>query len=367
MLNSTVRRRGRHAAPPVPRPAPKPREFAPVRTFRPDPTTPRLPGMELLGFYDEPYQVRAEFSRPSISSQPRIAPIVKALVPQLHTSRVTNLWETTELDEGTLDWWKPHVIARRKLGGSRVRMLSVIASLLAAIMVLGLTWYLVQRPSQIAEESLGSLRIEASTLVETMPALRTLALTVGEENAPDLAAASDITLTAESAARSVFTSAGDIGASEAVRDAAVGGASGVLDATSRINRLVAFRLTAEDALIAPDLPPAPGIEDLSQVTEDIAAWRSQVEASLDGLPPTALESTREQIDSWVAAFDTWQVGYLDAVREGDTNLARSLRSSQEEQIASLRRRLREDLSTAGQEIAREIDDASELLAALLGE
>lgn len=323
--------------------------------------------MELLGFYDEPYQVRAEFSRPTISSRPRIAPIVKVPAPQRHTSQVTNLWETTELDEGTLDWWKPHVIARRKLGGSRVRMLAVVAGLLAAIAVLGLTWFLVQRPSQIAEESLGSLRVEANTLMETMPALRTLALTVGEDDAPDLAAASDITLTAESAARSVFTGAGDIDASEAVREAAVGGASRVLDATSRINRLVAFRLTAEDALIAPDLPPTPTVDDLSQVTEDVAAWRSGVVAGLDSLPATALESTREQIDTWVAAFDTWQVDYLDAVREGDTNLTRSLRSSQEEQIAALRSRLREDLSTAGQEIARELDDASEMLAALIGE
>ncbi len=322
--------------------------------------------MELLGFYDEPYQVKVDLPRSGPRRRP-VLPVPATTPPPRHTSRVANLWETTELGEEALDWWKPHIIARRKLGRSRVRMLHVITGLLAAILTVGMAWYVVERPSQKAEESADALRADAAALVESLPPLGSLATSLGDANPPDLATSTRRALDAEAAARQVFSGAAGIGDSDPRREGAVGGASMVLDASSRINRLVAFRLTAEDALLAPVLPTRPSIDDLPVIAEEVAAWRADIEASLSGLPANALESTRDRLETWVGEFDAWQAIYLDAIREGDYRVAEAALTSQQEQITSLRRQLRQDLTAAGDEIGREIEEAARVLAPLIGE
>ena len=114
MINSTTRRRGRHAAVPRSVPVSVPPRPAPRRRSADD--TVRLPGMEVLGFYDEPYVVRVApqrrpIGRPVVTAEAPRAPSADA------TSRVAGLWETTQIEENALEWWRPQVISRRRLGG----------------------------------------------------------------------------------------------------------------------------------------------------------------------------------------------------------------------------------------------------------
>lgn len=371
LTNSTTRRRGRHAAPPTQAPVALPSTVSivpvPVPVIQREPDLVRLPGMELLGFYDEPYQIQV-FRPPT----PRPA---RELVharhgferPPEHTSQVAALWQTTELDDSALDWWKPQVIARRKLGGRRLRF-SAVLLWGAIVLVVGLLgWLALQRPGQVAEEALVTLRADVRSLDASIPPLRELALSLAADEAPDLAEAAEIALTAEGNARKAFTGAGELGAGrEAEREAAVAGASDILDASSRINRLVAYRLTAESAMVEPGLPGTADA-DLTAATGSVAGWRSGVESTLGELPAAVLPDHRAALTDWMAGLEGWQQRYLDAVREENGEAVRSDLERLRGEIRALRADLLSDLAEAGEEIAAQIDQASAALAPLLSD
>lgn len=369
LTNSTTRRRGRHAAAPVQAPAipPSTASIAPVPVIQRSQDLVRLPGMELLGFYDEPYQIQV-FRPPT----PRLA---RELVharhgferPPEHTSQVAALWQTTELDDSALEWWKPQVIARRKLGGRRLRFSAVLlwGAIVFAVGLIG--WLAIQRPGQVAEEALVTLRADVRSLDASIPPLRELALSLAADEAPDLAAAAEIALTAEGEAREAFTGAGELGAGrEAEREAAVAGASDILDASARINRLVAYRLTAESALVEPGLPGSADA-DLASATESVAEWRSDVESTLGELPAAVLPDHRSALTEWMAGLEGWQQRYLDGVREENGEAVRSALEGLRGEIRTLRAELLSDLAGAGEEIAAQIDQAAAALAPLLSD
>lgn len=316
----------------------------------------RLPGMEILGFYDEPYQIHVDGPRPPR----RVARLVAAQhsVPPTHTSEVSRLWDSTQLEESTLDWWKPQVVARRKLGGRQVRLSGLATWLvIAAIGILGI-WLIVQRPSQVAEQAATAVQIDAESLTQELPALHALATSLGDDEAPDLTEATATVLAAESAARALFDDAGDLGEEAGpMRDSSIAVASTVLESTSRINRLVAYRLAAERALVEPTVPADPSSVELSAATELVAEWRANIEATLASLPETVLADDRRRLDEWGRSLGTWQAEYLDSVREGDANGMAAALEDQRARITQLRAQLLGDLVIAGDEIAAGIDTA----------
>lgn len=316
--------------------------------------------MELLGFYDEPYQIRVDLPRP-----PRRAARVVAeqhATSPTHTSEVSRLWESTQLEESALDWWKPQVVARRKLGGRQLRLTSVATWLLiAAIGILGIA-LIIQRPARVAEQAAGAVEVDAAALTETLPELRTLAVSLGESEAPDLTEATATNLAAESAARSLFNDAGELGAGDgSLRDNSISAASTVLESTGRINQLVAYRLAAESALVEPSLPADPAVAELSVVTGQVAEWRANVEATLASLPQTVLADDRARLDGWIRGLGSWQADYLDAVREDDAAGMAAALEAQRTRLIELRAQLLRDLGTAGQELAETIDAARRTL------
>lgn len=323
--------------------------------------------MELLGFYDQPYQVAV--SRPPLPARAR--QIVRAThdnPPALHhTSQVATLWETTELEEGALDWWKPQVIARRKLGGRQLRTSSTLGAVVIGLVLSILAWTLLQRPGQMAAESRAAIHGSAAALEATLDPLRELALTLGGGVAPDLAASSATTLEAEAEARALFTAAGDLPESdEELRAAVVGAASAVLDATARINRLVAYRVTAEGLLLAPDLPAEAGPDRLPELTGLVAEWRAGLASGVDDLPEAVLPQHRAELEGWVAGLESWQAEYLDAVREQEAETVAAAADAIRADLVVLHDSLLAQLERAGNEIAGEVEEAERALGGLVG-
>ncbi|HSJ34191.1 MAG TPA: hypothetical protein VLB85_03995 [Acidimicrobiia bacterium] len=323
--------------------------------------------MELLGFYDEPYQIQV--ARPPAPARAR--EIMRVTPPAPATpepkSRVATLWETTELDESALEWWKPQVIARRKLGGRRLRTSSTLIALVAVVGISLLAWSALQRPGQRAQESAAAVQGSAAGLAENLAPLSQVAMEIGAPDAPDLAGATAVGLAAESQARALFTEAGELPESgDVMRQAAVNAASAILDASSGLNRLVAYRLTAESVLVAPTLPSDPAASELPEVTAIVADWRAEVTAAVDELPAEVLPENRAGLEGWVAGLEGWQQEYLDAVREGDTGGVTAAEQRLRDDIADLIEGMRQALTDAGAAIAEQVDGAQADLAVLLG-
>lgn len=323
--------------------------------------------MELLGFYDEPYQIQV--ARPPAPARAR--EIMRVTHPAPATAepkgRVATLWETTELDESALEWWKPQVIARRKLGGRRLRTSSTLIALVAVVGISLLAWSALQRPGQQAQASAAAVQGSATGLAENLAPLSQVAMEIGAPDAPDLAGATAVGLAAESQARTLFTEAGALPESgDVMRQAAVNAASAILDASSGLNRLVAYRLTAESVLVAPALPSGPAASELPEVTAIVAEWRAEVTAAVDELPAEVLPENRAGLEGWVAGLQGWQQEYLDAVREGDTGGVVATEQRLRGDIADLIEGMRRALSDAGAAIAEQVDGAEADLAVLLG-
>lgn len=323
----------------------------------------RLPGMEVLGFYDEPYQVAV--SRPprplraaaTVTSTHRPPPAANS------TARVSALWETTEVSASALEWWKPHVVARRKLGGRRTRLSSMGTGGLIGVILFTLVVLAVQRPGRVAEESLGMMRADAAALLESLPPLEAVVISIGRSDVPDLSASTAATLAAESAARALFADAG--GLIDETRDDTVTAASGMLEVTSRTNRLIAYRLAAESAFIRPSLPTAPDETDLPSATEAVASWRAEVETSLGDLASDVLPEHRATIDEWLGTLGTWQTTYLDTLRQADAVTMAAAVEDLEGQIARLHEELLAELADAGGDLLSQLADSRRTVERLL--
>lgn len=323
--------------------------------------------MELLGFYDEPYQIQV--SRPPVPVRARQVLLTThpASVDAEPRGRVATLWETTELDDSALEWWKPQVIARRKLGGKRLRTSSIFIALVAVVGLSIVIWSALQRPGQQAEESAAAVRASATSLAESLPPLREMARQVGAPEAPDLSAATAVALAAEAEARALFTGAGALAETgDSMRESAVSAASSVLDASSGLNRLVAYRLTAESVLVAPSLPAEPTSAELPEVTAVVADWRAEVSTAVEELPADVLPENRAGLEGWVAGLEQWQQEYLDAVREGDAGSAAAAETGLKDDIGDLIAGMRSALADAGESIDAQIGAAEAELAVLLG-
>lgn len=320
--------------------------------------------MEILGFYDRPYQVAVDRPPP-----PRRVP---ALVTTRHhpspgrnsSQHVADLWETTELDDSALEWWKPQVIARRKLGGRRVRTSTLLIGLTVAATLGFLLFTAVQRPGRAAQESSEAISSDARSLLAALPAIEEVAGGIGNAEPPDLTSSTARVLDAEAAARELFGDAGR--ASGPGREAAVSAAGSVLEATGRMNRLLAYRLAVERALVAPTLASDPAQTDLPSATEAVASWRAEIEISISELAPEVLPDHRDRLEAWLESLDIWQAGYLDALRQEDPRATRAAVEDLDSQIGDLHTGLLDDLAGAGGELRAELADARREAERLLG-
>lgn len=338
---------------------------APKRT-NPDPRDGvRLPGMELLGFYDQPYQVKVT----PPPTPPRAAAIVtfaphspRGLTP---SGRVSALWDTTEVDESAMERWRPQIIRRRKLGGRRTRMSTLLTALVALVGLVFVSWSLVQRSDRAAEESLQNIGADTREFLRTLPAVEEIVSGIGNPDPPDLTLSTERILDAESSARQLFA---DAGAQEGSRrDQAVAAAGGVLEATGRANQLLAYRLAAERMLVVPSLPSDPAATDLPSATEAVAGWRAEIETEIDELAPDVLAGYQSALEEWLRSLDAWQGQYLDAVRQEDRQATGEAVAELEAQIVELRQGLLDELAQAGGELRSEIADARRQAERLLGE
>lgn len=337
-------------------------------------STIRLPGMELLGFFDEPYRVRVDRPKPPPRAVARAAmthiPSPSPPSPTIRPSGrslVESLWESTTFDDSLLDW-RPGVVARRKLGGREMSTATMVATLITTAVLAALLWFGVQRPGHQAEAADVAMRSGAVLVLESIEDLRALTAALGSDRLDDLSTSTSVVLAAESSARELFASAGAVDDSlqpGSRREVAVAASGDVLAASGEINRLLAYRAAAERALLSPALPSDPGAVDLTNAIGAVAAWRADVEEAIAALPAQVLGGHFQLVLDWESGLQAWQERYLDALREGDAAAAEQALARLAADVSALRRDLVELLESEAARIDTELAAAGSQVADLL--
>lgn len=320
--------------------------------------------MELLGFYDEPYQIAVERPRTPRRSSAVVRSGHRPSGATTASGRVSELWETTEISDSALEWWKPQVIGRRRLGGRRVRLSTLTAALATVVGLVFVGVSLLQRPGRVAEESRETLATDTVALIESLTLVEEVVRGIGNADPPDLSVSTERVLKAESAARELFTDAGEH--SDQFRDTAVSAAGAVLDATRRTNQLLAYRLATERSLVVPPLPSSVSETDLPSATEAVAGWRAEIETAVADLAPDVLPHHHGALTEWLGTLDRWQTRYLDSIRQEDNGALGEALADLESQIGGLRRILLDELAEAGGELRSQLAEARKEAERLVG-
>lgn len=246
---------------------------------------------------------------------------------------------------------------------------STLGALAAAIflIVLTISSVLSGRSEQV-EQTRSTIITEAVALENLLPQLSDVVTALDDPTGPDLATSTEILLSAESTARRLFSAAGSLQEDDSdIRAAAVTGASEVLEVTSLVNRLLAYRLAVEGILQPPALPDAPGSDQLAAITESVTGWRVEVELALEEITSSALPAHNALLEEWMKGLDAWQARYLDAVRQDDVEGAGAARADLEDQLASLGAALRSELATVSGELLSQLGDATTAIDRLVGD
>lgn len=246
-----------------------------------------------------------------------------------------------------------------------MRTSSLLTALVMAVGLIFVTWSLVQQPGRAAAESRQTIGSDTRALLQTLPAVEDVVTGIGQSDAPDLTLSTQRVLEAESAARQLFADAGSQAGPR--RDAAVSAAGGVLEATSRTNQLLAYRLSAERMLVPPVLPSAPDETDLPSATEAVAGWRAEIETGVADLAQEVLPDHLRGLEAWLGSLDTWQGQYLDAIRQEDPQAMEATVADLESQILELRQTLLDELAEEGGHLRVRIADARQEAERLLGD
>lgn len=338
--------------------------------------------MELLGFYDEPFAIHGEVTTARAAGTatlppPAVAPARLDKPAPAHdtpransrSSLVQQLWDTTEFNSDILDKWRPTAVARRKLGGADLRASTLVWFGAGVVAVVFLIWFFGARPAAEAEALAADVVSDALALESTLDPLRAVAITLGDETGPDLVGAATASLATEEAGRALFSRSADLdddGEAGAIRAAATSAAGEAMEAATSVSRLSAYRLSAERALVLPALPSSPTADDITEVTQIIADWRSSVNEVVADLPSGLLAGTTGRLEEWRVSLQTWQEAYLDGLRQDDTVAMAAAVTQQDTVVRQLRTGLIEDVDAAAAVTLRQIESAADGLESLVG-
>lgn len=297
--------------------------------------------LESLGFFDPANEIvvtmgstapylQGEASAPA-PTPPTPRPGVRSLIPDID-----------------LLGWRPHVIARSKLGKGRysTMMITILAAslLILAVVVANL----LRAPAEQTARQENTLTEASTRLGSALSGLEPVLANV----TTDVAEATSSLISVESAARDVFDAAallGDDPEQQVLRQSAASLAQRSMDLEASIGDALNYRRVLDPLWNSPDLV---GVVDPTDAAAAVAGWQAQLGGLVDSLPDTAqLQDHVDQVRGFVEGLDGWRVRYLDALSLADLGTAEAAVADLDGQLALLAQSGEDTLS-------RLFDDAS---------
>jgi hypothetical protein len=291
--------------------------------------------LESLGFYDPASQIVVSVETPPPAPAATAAPLPRQAPEPGATSRQL----IPDLDLGS---WKPHVIARSKLGRQRLSAATIVVLSLTLLGALALVASLFRAPGDRAV-------LEEEAVTQTSSGLAT-ALTgldpILADATTDVAEATSLLISVDTAARALFDAAASLGdgaEQQVVRQSASSVAQRALQLESLVGEALSYRLVLNPLWRSPSLA---GVTDPTQAAAAISAWETQL-VDMSVILPAAAELSPhvEQVRAFVDGIEAWRTRYLDALAVDDIAGAEAAVADLEGQLALLAQAGEETLTT----------------------
>lgn len=225
--------------------------------------------------------------------------------------------------------WRPHVIARSKLGGGRLSSTAIIGLSVTLIVLIAMITSLLRGPGETAARQNNQLSDVATELAASLSRLdAVMAAPTGE-----VAESTSLLLDVDRSARDLFDVAAALPEDNASRQAAIGAAQSALAMETALGDALSYRVILQPLW---DSPVLDGVTDSTEAASMVANWQVDLADMVESFPDSPpLDEHVAQVTDFVAGFDQWRVRYLDAVTAGDTAKADAAEADLEGQLALL--------------------------------
>ena len=225
--------------------------------------------------------------------------------------------------------WRPHVIARSKLGGGRLSSTAIIGLSVTLVVLIAMITSLLRGPGETATRQNNQLSDVATELAASLSRLDAVMAAPNGE----VAESTSLLLDVDRSARDLFDVAAALPEDNASRQAAIGAAQSALAMETALGDALSYRVILQPLW---DSPALAGVTDSTDAASIIANWQVDLADMVESFPDSPpLDEHVGQVRDFVAGFDQWRVRYLDAVTAGDTAKADAAEADLEGQLALL--------------------------------
>jgi len=257
--------------------------------------------------------------------------------------------------------WKPHVIARSKLGHGRISSTTIVVLSLTLVVLVALVAGLLRAPGRQAAQEGQQVTDQVAELTAALTGLDP----VLADATTDVAEATPLLIAIDTSARNLFDAASELGddpEQAVLRQSATSVAQRALDLETLVGDSLSYRLVLNPLWRSPELQ---GLIDPTQAAAAIATWQAQLGDMIEALPVSAELSTHvEQVRAFVDGLEDWRVDYMDALATEDLAGAEAAVADLEGQLALLAQSGEETLSAifadAGSERRRLLADLASI-------
>lgn len=264
--------------------------------------------LESLGFFDPAHEIVVTMGQMETSFGMQGSPSSAAPVPEPHT-RGRQL-----IPDVDLTGWKPHVIARSKLGQGRFSITMITVLTVSLLIMAVIATNLLRAPANEAALEEDSLAQASTQLGLALQGLEPILANV----TTDVAEATSTLMSIDTAARDMFDAAallGDEPEQQVLRQSAASLAQRSLALETMIGDALNYRLVLNPLWNSPDLS---GVTDPTTAAAAVATWQTNLTDMVESLPTaTELAVHVDQVRGFVTGLDDWRIGYLDALSLGD--------------------------------------------------
>ena len=270
--------------------------------------------LESLGFYSDDSALVVTVTEPPA---PGILPTLA--VPDSRS-------QVPDLDIGG---WRPHVIARSKLGGGRLSSTAIIGLSVTLIVLMAMIASLLRAPSRTAAHQDNQLAGAATELAASLARLDAVMATPTGE----VAESTSLLLDVDRSARDLFDLAASLPEDNASRQAAIGAAQSALAMETALGDALSYRVILQPLWNSPVLS---GVTDSTEAASLLASWQVELASMVESFPNSPpLDEHINEVSAFITGFDEWRVRYLDAVTAGDSAKAGAAEADLEGQLALL--------------------------------